>query len=78
MMHRSAWRDICCLVFWLYYIVDPVQINGVALIAVLFELQFCMSGDSTLESMKLSIREVAKEDADERFVVSVSDANFDR
>uniref|UniRef100_F1KQG7 VWFA domain-containing protein n=1 Tax=Ascaris suum TaxID=6253 RepID=F1KQG7_ASCSU len=40
--------------------------------------QFCMSGDSTLESMKLSIREVAKEDADERFVVSVSDANFDR
>uniref|UniRef100_A0A915CIE2 VWFA domain-containing protein n=1 Tax=Parascaris univalens TaxID=6257 RepID=A0A915CIE2_PARUN len=40
--------------------------------------QFCMSGDSTLESMKLSMRKVGKEDADERFVVAVSDANFDR
>ncbi|VDK57257.1 unnamed protein product [Anisakis simplex] len=45
---------------------------------MLLHSQFCMSGDSTLECMQLSADEISKEDSDERFVVVVSDANFDR
>uniref|UniRef100_A0A8C7V8W1 von Willebrand factor A domain-containing protein 8 n=1 Tax=Oncorhynchus mykiss TaxID=8022 RepID=A0A8C7V8W1_ONCMY len=40
--------------------------------------QFCMSGDYTLESTEAGIRELAREDADERFVVVLSDANLER
>lgn len=41
--------------------------------------QFCMSGDHTLEAAQLAIDEIAaREDADERYVVILSDANLDR
>lgn len=40
--------------------------------------QFCMSGDNTLEATQHAIASLAKEDADERIVVVLSDANFDR
>lgn len=40
--------------------------------------QYCMSGDNTLESTRLAVKELANEEADERFVIVLSDANFDR
>lgn len=40
--------------------------------------QFCMSGDYTLEATDASIRELAREEADEYFVVVLSDANLER
>ncbi|XP_076766995.1 von Willebrand factor A domain-containing protein c12.2 [Xylocopa sonorina] len=40
--------------------------------------QFCMSGDNTLEATQHAIASLSKEDADERIVVVLSDANFDR
>ncbi|KAF1383000.1 hypothetical protein PFLUV_G00149690 [Perca fluviatilis] len=40
--------------------------------------QFCMSGDYTLEGTEASIRELAREEADEHFVVVLSDANLER
>lgn len=40
--------------------------------------QFCMSGDFTLEATESSIRELSREDADEHFVVVLSDANLER
>ncbi|XP_076011540.1 von Willebrand factor A domain-containing protein 8 isoform X2 [Genypterus blacodes] len=40
--------------------------------------QFCMSGDFTLEGTEASIRELAREEADEHFVVVLSDANLER
>ncbi|XP_061677938.1 von Willebrand factor A domain-containing protein 8 isoform X2 [Syngnathoides biaculeatus] len=40
--------------------------------------QFCMSGDHTLEGASASVRELAREEADERFVVVLSDANLER
>ena len=40
--------------------------------------QFCISGDNTLEAVKHAIGEVGGEEADERFVIALSDANFDR
>ncbi|KAL8625507.1 hypothetical protein ACOMHN_014596 [Nucella lapillus] len=40
--------------------------------------QFCMSGDNTLEAVKNAIKEVGQEEADEHFVIVLSDANFDR
>ncbi|KAM6986427.1 von Willebrand factor A domain-containing protein 8 [Aplochiton taeniatus] len=40
--------------------------------------QFCMSGDYTLEGTEAGIRELAREEADERFVVVLSDANLER
>lgn len=40
--------------------------------------QFCMSGDNTLEATQHAIATLAKEDADERIVVVLSDANFER
>ncbi|XP_055954220.1 von Willebrand factor A domain-containing protein 8-like [Argiope bruennichi] len=40
--------------------------------------QFCMSGDNTLEATSHAIRTITKEDADEYFVIIMSDANFDR
>ncbi|KAG8186062.1 hypothetical protein JTE90_005415 [Oedothorax gibbosus] len=40
--------------------------------------QFCISGDHTLEATDHAIRTITKEDADEYFVVVLSDANFDR
>ncbi|KAM3607170.1 uncharacterized protein V6R79_002729 [Siganus canaliculatus] len=40
--------------------------------------QFCMSGDYTLEGTHASIRELAREEADEHFVVVLSDANLER
>ena len=40
--------------------------------------QFCLSGDNTLEAAKHAIESVAKDDADEHFVILLSDANFDR
>ncbi|XP_072214400.1 von Willebrand factor A domain-containing protein 8 [Excalfactoria chinensis] len=40
--------------------------------------QFCMSGDHTLEGTEHAIREIAKEDADEYFVIVLSDANLER
>ncbi|KAM9851049.1 von Willebrand factor A domain-containing protein 8 [Aulostomus maculatus] len=40
--------------------------------------QFCMSGDYTLEGTQASILELAREEADEYFVVVLSDANLER
>uniref|UniRef100_A0A1A7X2M3 von Willebrand factor A domain-containing protein 8 n=3 Tax=Iconisemion striatum TaxID=60296 RepID=A0A1A7X2M3_9TELE len=40
--------------------------------------QFCMSGDCTLEATEASIKELAREEADEHFVVILSDANLER
>lgn len=40
--------------------------------------QFCVSGDFTLESTKLAVKEMAKKEADEKFVIVLSDANLDR
>ncbi|XP_041807194.1 von Willebrand factor A domain-containing protein 8 [Chelmon rostratus] len=40
--------------------------------------QFCMSGDYTLEGTDASIKELAREEADEHFVVVLSDANLER
>lgn len=40
--------------------------------------QFCMSGDYTLEGTAFSIKELAQEEADEHFVVVLSDANLER
>ncbi|XP_075055872.1 von Willebrand factor A domain-containing protein 8 isoform X1 [Mixophyes fleayi] len=40
--------------------------------------QFCMSGDYTLEATEHAIQEIAKEDADEYFVIVLSDANLER
>uniref|UniRef100_A0A7M4DXF6 von Willebrand factor A domain-containing protein 8 n=1 Tax=Crocodylus porosus TaxID=8502 RepID=A0A7M4DXF6_CROPO len=40
--------------------------------------QFCMSGDHTLEGTEHAVREIAKEDADECFVIVLSDANLER
>ncbi|XP_063282038.1 von Willebrand factor A domain-containing protein 8 [Pelobates fuscus] len=40
--------------------------------------QFCMSGDYTLEATEFAIREIAKEEADEYFVIVLSDANLER
>ncbi|XP_067943521.1 von Willebrand factor A domain-containing protein 8-like [Watersipora subatra] len=40
--------------------------------------QFCLSGDFTLKATRAAIEEISKEDADEHFVIVLSDANFDR
>ncbi|KAJ6661691.1 hypothetical protein lerEdw1_013213 [Lerista edwardsae] len=40
--------------------------------------QFCMSGDHTLEATEHAIQEIAKEEADEYFVIVLSDANLER
>ncbi|KAM9486140.1 von Willebrand factor A domain-containing protein 8 [Clarias gariepinus] len=40
--------------------------------------QFCMSGDYTLEGTEHSIKELAREEADEHFVIVLSDANLER
>uniref|UniRef100_A0A4W3H4Q1 von Willebrand factor A domain-containing protein 8 n=1 Tax=Callorhinchus milii TaxID=7868 RepID=A0A4W3H4Q1_CALMI len=40
--------------------------------------QFCMSGDHTLEGTEHAIREIAREEADEYFVIVLSDANLER
>ncbi|XP_062831671.1 von Willebrand factor A domain-containing protein 8 isoform X2 [Anolis carolinensis] len=40
--------------------------------------QFCMSGDHTLEGTEHAIREIVKEEADEYFVIVLSDANLER
>lgn len=40
--------------------------------------QFCLSGDNTLTATKHAIETLAEEDADEHFVIVLSDANFDR
>lgn len=40
--------------------------------------QYCMSGDYTLEATSYAIKGVAAFDADEHFVVVLSDANLER
>ena len=41
--------------------------------------QFCLSGDYTLEGTRHAVRELAAADeADERFVIALSDANLER
>ena len=40
--------------------------------------QMCNSGDSTLDVMANSVEVVGKEDADEHFVILLSDAEFSR
>ncbi len=40
--------------------------------------QFCSSGDHTFEATKFAIQEIGKEEADDYFVICLSDANFDR
>lgn len=40
--------------------------------------QFCMSGDYTLEATDTSIKDLAQEEADEHFLVVLSDANLER
>ncbi|CAG5132917.1 unnamed protein product, partial [Candidula unifasciata] len=45
---------------------------------MLAHAQFCISGDNTLEAAKHHIKALAQEEADEHFVILLSDANFDR
>ncbi|XP_064614845.1 von Willebrand factor A domain-containing protein 8-like [Liolophura sinensis] len=40
--------------------------------------QFCLSGDNTVEATKHAVTDLGKEEADEHFVIVLSDANFDR
>ncbi|XP_028846499.1 von Willebrand factor A domain-containing protein 8 [Denticeps clupeoides] len=40
--------------------------------------QFCMSGDYTLEGTEHAIKQLAREEADEHFVIVLSDANLER
>uniref|UniRef100_A0A8C2PQA6 von Willebrand factor A domain-containing protein 8 n=1 Tax=Cyprinus carpio TaxID=7962 RepID=A0A8C2PQA6_CYPCA len=40
--------------------------------------QFCMSGDYTLEGTEHAMKELAREEADEHFVIVLSDANLER
>ncbi|XP_060050736.1 von Willebrand factor A domain-containing protein 8 isoform X2 [Erinaceus europaeus] len=40
--------------------------------------QFCMSGDHTLEGTEHAIKDIVKEEADEYFVIVLSDANLSR
>ena len=40
--------------------------------------QFCLSGDMTLQATKHAVETLAKEEADEHFLIVLSDANFDR
>ncbi|XP_059156251.1 von Willebrand factor A domain-containing protein 8-like [Physella acuta] len=40
--------------------------------------QFCISGDNTLEAARHHISAISKEEADEHFLILLSDANFDR
>ncbi|XP_041128021.1 von Willebrand factor A domain-containing protein 8-like isoform X1 [Polyodon spathula] len=40
--------------------------------------QFCMSGDYTLEGTEHAVKEIAREEADEYFVIVLSDANLER
>lgn len=40
--------------------------------------QFCLSGDHTLEAAMSAVKQVAVEEADERFVILLSDANLER
>ncbi|XP_026074296.1 von Willebrand factor A domain-containing protein 8 [Carassius auratus] len=40
--------------------------------------QFCMSGDYTLEGTEHAVKELAREEADEHFVIVLSDANLER
>uniref|UniRef100_A0A2C9MAM2 von Willebrand factor A domain-containing protein 8 n=1 Tax=Biomphalaria glabrata TaxID=6526 RepID=A0A2C9MAM2_BIOGL len=45
---------------------------------MLAHAQFCVSGDHTLEAAKHHIGAISQEEADEHFVIMLSDANFDR
>ncbi|KAM4558944.1 von Willebrand factor A domain-containing protein 8 [Odontesthes bonariensis] len=62
--------------------VDKVPNNNKQRLKVLKTMhahsQFCMSGDFTLEGTEASIKELAREEADEHFVVVLSDANLER
>ncbi|XP_041857473.1 von Willebrand factor A domain-containing protein 8 [Melanotaenia boesemani] len=62
--------------------VDKVPKNNKQRLKVLKTMhahsQFCMSGDYTLEGTEASIKELAREEADEHFVVVLSDANLER
>ncbi|XP_060732399.1 von Willebrand factor A domain-containing protein 8 [Tachysurus vachellii] len=40
--------------------------------------QFCMSGDYTLEGTEHAVKDLAREEADEHFVIVLSDANLER
>ena len=40
--------------------------------------QFCLSGDTTLQATQYAIDSLAQEEADERLLIILSDANFDR
>ena len=40
--------------------------------------QFCISGDHTLEATEYSVKNITNEEADEHFVIVLSDANLDR
>ncbi len=40
--------------------------------------QFCISGDHTVEAIEHGVRTITNEEADEHFVIALSDANLDR
>lgn len=40
--------------------------------------QFCISGDHTIEAAEEAIKKIKEEEADEHFVIVLSDANLDR
>ena len=40
--------------------------------------QFCLSGDHTLEAAKHAVESIVKQEADEHFVIVLSDANLER
>ncbi|XP_060072942.1 von Willebrand factor A domain-containing protein 8-like [Ylistrum balloti] len=61
---------------------DKVPANNKERLVVLKTMhahsQFCLSGDNTLEATRHAIKGLSEEEADEHFVIVLSDANFDR
>lgn len=45
---------------------------------IVLHMQYCMSGDNTVECIEQSVKDVRSEDADDYFVIALSDANLSR
>ncbi|XP_063429829.1 von Willebrand factor A domain-containing protein 8-like [Mytilus trossulus] len=62
--------------------IDKIPANNKERLVILKTMhahsQFCLSGDNTLTATKHAIDSLAEEEADEHFVILLSDANFDR
>ena len=57
---------------------DNILIHLVILQTLHAHSQFCISGDHTVEAADYHIKSIAEEEADEHFVIVLSDANLDR